>query len=91
MSDTLSSSDREKAIQIDTPSVEQASSKETYSPPPAYALHRGLKNRHVAMIRYVFPISDLYHPHHPRFSALVVSLALDYSSALPQPSGMAVL
>ncbi|KAJ8597147.1 hypothetical protein M405DRAFT_925042 [Rhizopogon salebrosus TDB-379] len=49
MSDSHTSPDKEKAIQIDTAPAEHASSKGSYAP-PAWALHRELKNRHVAMI-----------------------------------------
>jgi hypothetical protein len=57
MSDSHTSPDKEKAIQIDTVPAEHASSKGSHAP-PAWALHRELKNRHVAMIRYVAALSD---------------------------------
>ena len=33
------------------------------------ALHQGLKNRHVAMMRYVLAFSHLYKLHHSPLSA----------------------
>jgi yeast amino acid transporter len=56
MSDSHPSPDKEKAFQIDTVPAEHANSKGSHAP-PAWALHRDLKNRHVAMIRYVAALS----------------------------------
>jgi hypothetical protein len=52
MSDSFSSPDKEKVIEVDIGSAERASSNDSYTPLPDSRLHRELKNRHVAMIRY---------------------------------------
>jgi len=56
MSDAHSSPSREKPFQVD---AERASSKGSYAQLPPLARHRELKNRHVAMIRYVLALSHL--------------------------------
>lgn len=53
MSNSFSSPDKEKAFEVDIGSGERASSNDSYTPPPDFRLHRELKNRHVAMIRYL--------------------------------------
>jgi amino acid transporter len=50
---SLSSPDKEKAFEVDIGSADHASSNDNYTPPPDFRLHRELKNRHVAMIRYL--------------------------------------
>jgi hypothetical protein len=53
MSISFSSPDKEKAFEVDIASAERASSDGNYTPPPDSRLRRELKNRHVAMIRYL--------------------------------------
>jgi amino acid permease len=72
MSDSFSSPNKEKAFEVDIASAERASSNGSYTPPPDSRLHRELKNRHVAMIRYLLTFLIVKTESHYFFSALVV-------------------